>query len=156
MTVAPPPPPPPYGNCARFAAHKNGTIDCHHPGGVGWGHELSICGKCQELQGPELDFSWGSNLQKSSRKRPLEPRVSCHGVRDFTRLCYFKDILWDLEDEKWVVFGRYSSVLEALAMDAKAGVPWIRLDRCATHLGACMYCQICANNFNGHEKQKMH
>ena len=30
-----------------------------------------------------------------------------------------------------MVFGRYSDVLGALAMDAEPGVPWIRLDRCA-------------------------
>ena len=117
--------------CEQFADKHNGTVDCLKLWKPEETNLLSRCGKCEEPQGPELDFSWDSGFQRTFRDVPLEPQMSCHGVRDFTRICYFKDILWDLEEEKWVVFGDYSGVLGGMGEVLKEGEPWLRLDRCA-------------------------
>lgn len=121
------------GACQRFHRILNGTENCAVRN-LQYANALSICGKCREPQGPDLDFSWGSEFQRSFRDMPLEPEMSCHGLRDFTRSCYFRDILWDLQEEKWVVFGEFSEVLGGMGAVLKEGEPWLRLDRCAAAL----------------------
>ena len=72
---------------------------------AGIANQLSNSSECWEPPGPTFEFSLESAEQISAQNVPLKPRVLCHGIRDYTRTCLFHDLLWDLEMERWVLFG---------------------------------------------------
>jgi hypothetical protein len=125
--------------CEGFLV-PNKTTDCMQFWDASEANLMNNCSQCWEPPGPALDFSRRSELQKRFNRKPIEPRIMCHGIQDYTRVCLFRDILWDLQEKTWVMFGAASQLLPAMGGAPERGAPWLRLDRCAAAPSTPLIC----------------
>jgi hypothetical protein len=62
--------------------------------------------------------------------KPLEPMMECAGSHLASRTCYFRDLMWDSEKERFVLFSNSTPghIGDRLVLDTDT-VPWIHMTK---------------------------